>query len=87
MEQSHEVLWQPMPAPDDFSLTPPLPGPVAARALVLAAMSCRTLIEKGASDPGAEELRQEILSWLNTIGAGEELEPAEPVLLSTPLGG
>jgi hypothetical protein len=50
-------------------------------------MSCRTLIEKGASDPGAEELRQEIGSWLNTIGAGEGLEPAEPVLLSTPLGG
>jgi hypothetical protein len=31
---------------DDFSLTPPLPSRVAARALVLAAISCRGLIEK-----------------------------------------
>jgi Domain of unknown function (DUF4272) len=76
-----------MAAPDDFSFTPPLPGRVAARALVLAAISCRGLIEKDAGNPGAEELRQGILPWLDSIGAAEELEPAETNLLSTPLGG
>jgi hypothetical protein len=76
-----------MASPDDFSLIPPAPGRVAARALVLAAMSCRGLIEKDAGDPSAEELRKQILPWLDTIGAVAELEPAEAALLSTPLGG
>jgi hypothetical protein len=76
-----------MPAPDDSSVTPPLPSRVAARALVLAAISCRGLIEKDAGDRDAEELRLEILPWLDTVGAAEELEPAETDLLSTPLGG
>jgi hypothetical protein len=76
-----------MAAPDDFSLIPPLPSRVAARALILAAISCRGLIEKDAGDPAAEELRQQVLPWLDTIGAVEELEPAETALLSTPLGG
>jgi hypothetical protein len=75
-----------MPAPDDFFPTPPLPSRVAARAVVLAAISCRGLIEKDAGKTGAEELRQEILPWLDAVGGAEELEPAETALLSTPLG-
>jgi len=76
-----------MTAQDDFSLIPPLPSRVAARALVLAAISCRGLIEKKAGDRGAVKLRQEILPWLETVGVAHELEPAETALLSTPLGG
>lgn len=71
---------------DDFSLTPPLPSRIAARALVLAAISCRGLIEKDAGKPSAEELRQEILRWLDAIDAADEAEPSEIALLSTPLG-
>jgi hypothetical protein len=59
---------------------------VAARALVLSAVSCRGLIEKDALRPGAESLRQEVVAWLDRIGAAEELEPSEIVLLTTPLG-
>jgi hypothetical protein len=70
----------------EFSLTPPDANRVAARALVLAAVSCRAQIEKDAHDPGAEKLRQDVVRWLDAIGATEELEPAEVALLSTPLG-
>jgi hypothetical protein len=72
---------------DDFSLTPPLPSRVAARALVLAAISCRGLIEKDAGKRGAEELRHKILVWLDAVDAADEAEPAEIALLSAPLGG
>lgn len=72
---------------DDFPLNPPLPSRVAARALVLAAISCRGLMEKDAGDPAAEELRQQIYPWLDAIGAAEELETPETALLLTPLGG
>lgn len=69
-----------------FSLTPPTAERVAARALVLSAVSCRGCIEEHAGKPGAEELRQEIRGWIEDIGVAAELEQAEAALLSTPLG-
>jgi hypothetical protein len=54
--------------------------------MVLAAVSCRALIEKDARKAGAEKLRQDVRRWLETIGAAGELEPAEAELISTPLG-
>ncbi len=71
---------------DDFSLTPPTADRVAARALVLAAVCCRALIEKDAHDPGAEQLRQNVREWLDRIGVAGELEESEASLISTPLG-
>jgi hypothetical protein len=71
---------------DEFVLHPPDASRVAARALVLSAVCCRALIERDAHDPGAEELRQKVVGWLDSIGVAEELEPAETSLLSTPLG-
>jgi hypothetical protein len=71
---------------DDFSLTPPDAQRVAARAIVLSAVSCRALIEKDADVQEAEELRHRVVGWLDSIGAAEEMEPAEVTLLSTPLG-
>lgn len=62
---------------DDFCPDPPSPERVAARALVLATVSCRALIEEDAGKPGAEELRQKLLPWLESVGAAEELEPHE----------
>lgn len=75
-----------MSAEDDFILSPPDASRVAARALVLSAMSCRGLIEKDAHNPGAEKLRQEVVEWLVRIGVAEEMESSETALLSTPLG-
>jgi hypothetical protein len=71
---------------DEFTPIPPTAERVAARAMVLSAVSCRGAIEKDAGKPGAEELRQQILPWLEQIGAADELEPAEKTLISTPLG-
>jgi hypothetical protein len=71
---------------DDFVPMPPSPERVAARALVLAGVSCRAMIESDAGKQGAEELRQQILPWLKEVGAANKLEPAETELISTPLG-
>jgi hypothetical protein len=73
-------------AEDGFSLRPPDASRVAARALVLSAVSCRGLIEEDAHDAGAETLRQRVVSWLGSIGVTGEMEPAETTLLSTPVG-
>jgi hypothetical protein len=75
-----------MPIDDDFSPTPPAPDRVAARALVLAAVCCRGLIEKDKLKSGTEKLRQNVVAWLSSLGVANELEPAESALLSTPLG-
>ena len=45
---------------DEFSLRPPDANRVAARALVLSAVSCRALIEKDAHNVGTETLRQQV---------------------------
>jgi hypothetical protein len=71
---------------DEFVLNPPNASRVAARALALSAVCCRALIERDAHDPGAEELRQKVISWLEGIGVAGELESAETLLLSTPVG-
>lgn len=71
---------------DEFTLRPPDANRVAARAVVLSAVSCRALIEKDAHNPGAETLRQKVVRWLDSIGVTEEMEPAEVTLLSTPVG-
>jgi Domain of unknown function (DUF4272) len=71
---------------NDFESAPPSAERVAARAMVLSAVSCRGAIESDAGKAGAEALRQRILPWLEDIGAASELEPAEAALISTPLG-
>ncbi|HUB53327.1 MAG TPA: DUF4272 domain-containing protein [Terracidiphilus sp.] len=71
---------------DDFTPSPPTPERVAKRALALAAVSCRGLIESDAAKSGAEDMRSQILPWLESVGAANELEPKEADLLSIPLG-
>jgi hypothetical protein len=71
---------------DDPERISPNAERVAARAMVLAAVSCRGAIEKDFAKPGAEKLRQQILPWLELIGAATELEPRESSLIATPLG-
>jgi len=75
-----------MPDPNDLEPTPPTPERVAARALVLAGVSCRGLIEKDAGKPGADQLRQRVCQWLQDLGIADEIETSELDLLTTPLG-
>ena len=72
--------------PEEEIPAPPTPDRVAARAIVLSAVSCRALIEKDAGKHGAEQLRKNVIQWLNRIGVSGEMEQAEADLLSTPLG-
>lgn len=65
---------------------PPPPDRVARRALVLAAVSCRSAIEDEANNPEAEAFRRQTLAWLDDVGAREEVEPNELAVLSAPLG-
>lgn len=64
----------------------PSPERVAARAIVLSAVTCRGSIEKDANERGAEKLRKSTVDWLYRIGADREMESQELALLSTPLG-
>lgn len=66
--------------------TPPSPQRVAARAIVLAAVACRALIESDAKKPGAEQLRLDVSEWLQRIGVANEMEDSESSIVSVPLG-
>ena len=73
--------------PDEDSPQPPAPQRVARRALALAAVSGRALLEQeDQSDPAVEETRQRIVQWVNDVGIGDELEPEEWKLIQRPVG-
>jgi hypothetical protein len=59
---------------------------VAARALVLSAIVCRSAIEGDAGNPNAEAFRADVLSWIRGIGLAEEVESNELVLFECGLG-
>jgi len=72
---------------DENPLIPPAPERVAARALVLSAVSWRGLIEEDGDRPDdAEQQRQDAMDWLVSIGAAEEMEAEEVDVLSAPVG-
>jgi hypothetical protein len=86
--KAEALLWNQKRAllNDESGLIPQAAERVAARALVLSAISCRGAIESDFEKPGAEVLRQQILPWLEGIGLNDELEPNERALLQIPLG-
>ena len=75
---------------EDIQLHPPAPRRIAARALALAAVSARGLMELHASEDesGAslEESRKKTLLWCADLGIESELEPSEREALNTPIG-
>ena len=71
---------------EEEALNPPHAERVAARALVLACVSCRGYIEPDADNPAAEEFRTNVAQWVLDSGLGPELEAWERDLLNTPLG-
>jgi len=75
------------PDDDDHVAIPPSAARVAARALVLGAVVCRSAIEGDAGNSKAEAFREEVLSWLRDVGLVQEAEPSELELLECKLGG
>lgn len=67
--------------------TPPTPERVARRALALAAVAGRALLEQEPpADPHVQETWQGVLRWIKDVGIGDELEPQEWKVLQRPLG-
>ena len=57
---------------------PPTAERVARRAMVLAAVTARALLEQeDPTEPSIEERRDMLLDWINQLGIGDELEPDE----------
>ena len=65
---------------------PPNAARVVRRALVLACVSCRGMIDRDANLEYAVRLNQALSEWLRTMGLEPELEPDEAALLRSPLG-
>jgi hypothetical protein len=66
---------------------PPTAQRVARRALALAAVCARGLVElEDASDPMVEVHRKKVLDWIDALAIGDELEPDEWKALQRPVG-
>ncbi len=66
---------------------PPTVNRVARRAMVLAAVSARALLEHDAEEVEEPELlRREIYEWVESLGILDELEPDEAKALQRPVG-
>jgi len=64
----------------------PEPRRVALRALALAALTCRGLIDHGAGNPDAESVHKRLVDWIGRVGLADELEPDEQAAIDAPLG-
>jgi hypothetical protein len=72
---------------EDDELRPPTPGRVARRALALAAVGARSLLEQqDLKDPDVEMTRVRVVEWVRAAGVEDELEPGERMLLARGLG-
>ncbi len=80
--------WPAIPAADGLAEpTPPPAERVARRAVALAAVGARALLEReDAADPGVEQTRGRIHRWVDDVDAHDELEPDEWRVVQTPLG-
>jgi Domain of unknown function (DUF4272) len=68
--------------------TPPSAERVARRALVLAAVSCRGIVEGDTENrPRADGLARQARSWLHTVGLEKELSEWENRVVDAPIGG
>jgi hypothetical protein len=72
--------------PAERELGLPEPDRVAARALVLAAVAGRGMLELDEDKGRAEDRRQNLCAWLDHLGIDSEIEPSEDTVIRTPIG-
>jgi hypothetical protein len=66
---------------------PPAPERVARRALALAAVTARALLEQDdPSEPWVAKFHHDTLAWIEAVGVGDELEPDEWKVVQRPPG-
>jgi hypothetical protein len=70
----------------DGDVDPPSPDRVARRAMALATLTARALMEEDADEPDAQETYRDLLEWAAAIGIMDEFEDIELAILGTPLG-
>jgi hypothetical protein len=72
---------------DEDEPEPPTPERVARRALALAAVTARALLEQDdPSEPWVAEFHRDTLAWVEAVGVGDELEPDEWEVIQRPSG-
>jgi hypothetical protein len=59
---------------------------VAYRALIMAAVACRSFTDNPKRTEEGEPLRQRIIKWISTLDVQDEIEPYEMALLNAPIG-
>lgn len=74
------------PEADEVPPQPASPHRVARRALVLATIACRGILENDKADPGSSEFWQRVSAWWGTLRLDAELEDEEAKLLRAPFG-
>jgi hypothetical protein len=80
---------------DENEIEPPTAQRVARRALALAALTARAVLEQDPHAPDAAERRSALLEWVREMGIEDELEgpspfrskPRERSIFESPLGG
>lgn len=71
----------------DVEPEPPTPERVARRALALAALTARAMLEQDdPSEPWVAEFHRDTLAWVEAVGVGDELEPDEWEVIQRPPG-
>ncbi len=70
----------------DHVLQPPSAQRVARRAMVLAAVACRSFSDDDPKNSEAQDLWQRLQDWIGSIDVVSELEPHEITVIDKPLG-
>jgi hypothetical protein len=86
--EMHEQSRPRAPDETDDEATPPSPQRVARRALALAAVTTRAILEQDAANqvPQVDETYQDLLAGVRDIGIDDEFEPDEWNVLQRPPG-
>ena len=77
---------RPAAEPDDPDADPPTAARVARRALALAAVTARAILEQDVDGPDTPATHRDLLAWVDAIAIDDEFEAGERDVLRCPLG-
>lgn len=70
----------------DHDIEPAIAPRVARRAMVLAAVACRSLSDHDPENADAQDLWQRLKDWIQSLDVDSEIEPHETQIIYNPLG-
>lgn len=83
---AHEAARPESPDEQDAAAPPPNAQRVARRALALTAVTVRAILEQESASSAAARTQQDLLTWVEEAGLGQELEPDEWEVVQRPVG-